>query len=305
MAVRLIDVATEAGFDPLGYLIANTDVLENQPDDVAPEAWALNHFLAFGKAEGRSQFFTDRLPEVQALRERKAERFPGLERHPFQFAGQDLSAFWTPDDRLPIPFDSVSSWGYDGGIAQWIDGRPDALFLDVGAGLTGEYRHNVVYAEIATLPTVDVLCFGDQLPFDEGTFDGIVCQAVLEHCPDPWAVAAEMLRVLRPGGQMVVLWPFLEPIHGYPNHYFNATPEGAKLTFERLGCAVVATPTHPIGILQWILRDWTNGLPEEMQEDFRSLTIGEILSEPGAARWISELQAPALVSGTRLEITKP
>lgn len=78
-----MEPATEDGFDPLGYLIANNDVLENQPDDMTPELYALTHFRCWGKAEGRSQFATARLPEVQAMRERKAEQLPEMDRFRF------------------------------------------------------------------------------------------------------------------------------------------------------------------------------------------------------------------------------
>ena len=39
-----------------------------------------------------------------------------------------------------------------------------------------------------------------ELRFDEGTFDGVVCQTVLTHVRDAPAVVREMARVLKPGG---------------------------------------------------------------------------------------------------------
>ncbi len=38
------------------------------------------------------------------------------------------------------------------------------------------------------------------LPFDDGAFDRIVAAEVLAHLPDDAAAAAELARVLRPGG---------------------------------------------------------------------------------------------------------
>jgi SAM-dependent methyltransferase len=72
--------------------------------------------------------------------------------------------------------------------ARWIDdakrrGEPD--------GTRFRYHHGVAEA----------------LPFDDATFDLVTCQTVLIHTVDPRAVIREMLRVVRPGGQLVVAEP--------------------------------------------------------------------------------------------------
>ena len=41
---------------------------------------------------------------------------------------------------------------------------------------------------------------GQRLPFDDASFDIIVADYVFEHIADPSATAAEMLRILKPGG---------------------------------------------------------------------------------------------------------
>jgi SAM-dependent methyltransferase len=47
----------------------------------------------------------------------------------------------------------------------------------------------------------------EALPFDDGTFDLVTCQTVLIHTVDPRAVIREMLRVVKPDGQLVVAEP--------------------------------------------------------------------------------------------------
>jgi SAM-dependent methyltransferase len=42
------------------------------------------------------------------------------------------------------------------------------------------------------------------LPFTDGAFDLVVCRAALHHFPDPAVQVAEMARVCRPGGRVVV-----------------------------------------------------------------------------------------------------
>jgi SAM-dependent methyltransferase len=42
------------------------------------------------------------------------------------------------------------------------------------------------------------------LPFDDGVFDAVTCLEALEFTPDPREVLAELVRVLRPGGALLV-----------------------------------------------------------------------------------------------------
>ncbi len=48
---------------------------------------------------------------------------------------------------------------------------------------------------------------GTRLPFLDDTFDRIICSEVMEHIPDDSAAAAELARVLKPGGTIAVTVP--------------------------------------------------------------------------------------------------
>jgi ubiquinone/menaquinone biosynthesis C-methylase UbiE len=98
--------------------------------------------------------------------------------------------------------------------------------LDVGSGAGQIAKHLIKYADPSTqitccdlspemlrrarnrlknpLPT-HVAADLALLPFADGTFDCVTCGYVLEHLPDARLGLAEMSRVMRPGGRMLLL----------------------------------------------------------------------------------------------------
>jgi SAM-dependent methyltransferase len=64
-------------------------------------------------------------------------------------------------------------------------------------------------ASIRELVETDVhLVSGERLPFPDAEFDRVAVVDMLEHVPDERAFAAELARVTRPGGTLVVNTPF-------------------------------------------------------------------------------------------------
>lgn len=112
-------------------------------------------------------------------------------------------------------------------FAQLLGAMPDdAMVLDCGGGdrRYGDDRvYNLEYLEFE-LPDL----FGDGLclPFADDSFDLIMSQAVLEHVPDPQRAVDELIRVLKPGGQVYIEIAFMQPLHAVPSHYMNVTPHG-------------------------------------------------------------------------------
>ena len=68
-------------------------------------------------------------------------------------------------------------------------------------------------ARASTHPAVQAE--GENIPFQRGTFDVVVCTGVLEHVLDPAAVMREVKRVLSPNGRFYVLVPWKEDLIKY------------------------------------------------------------------------------------------
>lgn len=64
-----------------------------------------------------------------------------------------------------------------------------------------------------------------------GWFDHVECLSVLEHSRQPWLMAANIERLLLPGGTLYVAVPFCWRLHAYPSDYWRFTPEGIRALF--------------------------------------------------------------------------
>jgi SAM-dependent methyltransferase len=148
-------------------------------------------------------------------------------------------------------------------------------------------------------------------PFKDNSFDGISCLAVLEHVEEPWTVAKELRRMLKPGGKVFIDWPFLQPVHGYPSHFYNATREGLARMF-RDGFELVKIDTFPNQTpdhtLAWILRELVGSIAShEIKEELLAASVGDLLrTPPGEGIWsrvtasVSEKTLMGLACGNTL-----
>jgi SAM-dependent methyltransferase len=124
-------------------------------------------------------------------------------------------------------------------IAETKDRRPRLLI--VGGGAVGN-GIEALYAE----PNLDIVAFdiyksdqcqfiadGHQIPLQDGTVDGVLVQAVLEHVLEPQRVVDEIHRVLRPDGLVYADTPFMQQVHEGPYDFTRFTESGHRYLFRR------------------------------------------------------------------------
>lgn len=104
---------------------------------------------------------------------------------------------------------------------------PDSKVLDVGVGLGSLLmplenidRHGIDisfgYLKVAQANGINVaLARIEELPYRDNSFDIAVCTDVLEHVIDLHLCSKENLRVIKPGGLLVVRLPYKETLASY------------------------------------------------------------------------------------------
>ena len=74
------------------------------------------------------------------------------------------------------------------------------IAVDGSAAMLEAARRNLSTCGNVTIRLAD----GAELPFEDGSLDAVFANMYLHHCTDPQAAVTEMVRVLRPGGRLVI-----------------------------------------------------------------------------------------------------
>jgi SAM-dependent methyltransferase len=121
--------------------------------------------------------------------------------------------------------------------------------LDVGCGIK-PYRElfssasNYIGLEVDSsknrlIKNADFFYDGVIFPFDQASFDNIVCNQVLEHVFTPDQFIKEIYRVLKPNGSLLLTVPFVWDEHEQPYDYARYSSFGLKSLLENNGFDII------------------------------------------------------------------
>ncbi|HZZ64746.1 MAG TPA: class I SAM-dependent methyltransferase [Candidatus Baltobacteraceae bacterium] len=126
--------------------------------------------------------------------------------------------------------------------------------LDVGCGERpySRCRSQVtqwIGLDADTNSSADITGSADAVPLPDGSVDTILCTQVLEHVPDAEGAFAELYRVLRPGGMLILTVPQYWPLHEEPYDFRRYTEIGLRRVATETGFTVVAMRAQGRGVV--------------------------------------------------------
>jgi hypothetical protein len=182
------------------------------------------------------------------------------------------------------------------------------LVCDFGAG-TSTYDDRVVCIDGFGYDTVHMVADLGKLPFADGSVDGVISLAVLEHVPDAAAHVAEMFRVLKPGGRVLCYFPFMQAFHASPHDYTRRTIPGLRHLFEAFDVTETRVAGGPTSGLVWTLQEWL-AMVGSMGSERLYRALVPLMWTLSPLKYLDKIlihhpAAHVIASGFTIEATKP
>jgi SAM-dependent methyltransferase len=156
---------------------------------------------------------------------------------------------------------------------------PDSSYTGIDvehSGRSADYKRPDVYFD------------GLSIPYDEASFDSVICTQVLEHSVDPDALLREMCRVLRPGGRLLITVPFMWGLHEVPFDFRRYSMFGLPRVVEAAGLRVLHIDQLSRGI------DAIEMLVASEQNNFRQNVMPKRAMRRAPFTWVLEGLEPRL-----------
>jgi SAM-dependent methyltransferase len=158
------------------------------------------------------------------------------------------------------------------------------LVLNLSAGGSEIKESNVIEVEYSIFRNTDIVADAHNLPFKDNVFAACICMNAFEHYRDPYRVALEIYRVLKPTGTLFIHTAGIQPLHEAPHHYFNVTKYGLMqwLSIFETNYVRVSNNFNPIYALSWIISELERGILNsqglEAAAQFRTASLEDIMN---------------------------
>lgn len=149
-----------------------------------------------------------------------------------------------PGETRRRPSRAVATYAVRAPLARWLEQEGASArglrVLDVGCGVKPYYPYFAGAAEyigvdIVDNPAAELKGPVEALPVEDGSFDIVLCNQVLEHCDDPAQAARELRRVTAPGGRVLASTHGVQVYHPSPNDLWRWTHAGLEKLFRDNG----------------------------------------------------------------------
>lgn len=113
--------------------------------------------------------------------------------------------------------------------------------IDVGGGVGQKYldsigkESNLVFKNFDRKTGAEIDFEKDQLPAADGQYDTVLFLNVMEHIFNYQHIANEVVRITKPGGQLIGYVPFLMWYHPDHKDFFRYTHEALEIILQRTG----------------------------------------------------------------------
>jgi SAM-dependent methyltransferase len=108
-----------------------------------------------------------------------------------------------------------------GWLTDSVRGLTPVVEIGSGPGFLKAHAPSVLATDVLPLPWVDVTCDAVHLPFRSGAVGAILMIDALHHLAHPLTFMAEAARVLRPGGRIAMVEPWVTPASYLLYRYFH------------------------------------------------------------------------------------
>lgn len=121
---------------------------------------------------------------------------------------------------------------------------------DVNGSVRSLFTGPYIGVDMQAGPGVDRVAVAADLPFADSEFGVVISTEMLEHDFRPWLSIAEMARVLRPGGTLIVTARGYDtrgcfPVHDYPQDLWRFSTGAFKELFDAAGVDPVTVIDDP------------------------------------------------------------
>jgi SAM-dependent methyltransferase len=130
----------------------------------------------------------------------------------------------------------------------------EGIVLNIGSG-NQPRSPNTVNVDMMDYENVDIVCDIHRLPFKDNSIDAVMSVAVLEHVREPAKVLAEVYRVLKPGGLVFSVIPFMQPFHASPHDYQRYTLPGIEYLHRDFQIVESGVYSGPVSGVLWALQE--------------------------------------------------